>query len=56
MKCKYARKFKNGYNQCQRNGTVRKQSKCGRWECTNFEPTFWDRVKYLLTYGQRWRP
>lgn len=55
MKCKHARKFKNGYNQCLLDGTVRKQSKCGRWECKKFVPTFWGKLKYLIEYGQRWR-
>lgn len=56
MKCNYARKYKNGYIQCLRDGTVRKQNKCGRYECGKFYPTFWDRVKYFINYKKLWRP
>ena len=53
MKCKHSQKYTNGYVQCQKDGSVRKED-CKK-KCHQFEPTFWNKLKYLITYGERWR-
>lgn len=53
MKCKHGLKYYKGYVKCQKDGSMRKEDckeKCGR-----FEPTFWDKLMYLISYGERWR-
>lgn len=54
MKCKHGQKYRNGYVQCQKDGSVRKDD-CKK-KCCHFEPTFWDKLMYLIANGYRWRP
>ena len=52
MNCKHGQKYTNGYVQCQKDGSVRKDS-CKK-KCHQFEPTFLDKLMYRLTYGRKW--
>lgn len=53
MKCKHSQKHYRGYVQCQKDGSVRKED-CKN-KCHQYEPTFWGKLKYLISYGERWR-
>ena len=52
MKCRHSVKYRPGYVQCQKDGSVRKES-C-KENCHQFKPTLWYILMYLIFNGRRW--